>query len=66
MRLLDSQLKQVYCEETLVDGYLFSDSGKYYAPVIGKSADYLKYIDELPIVDEPEVFGLHDNANIVY
>jgi len=66
VRLLGSQLRQVYCEETLVDGYLFSDSGKYYAPPIGKAADYMKYIDELPLVDEPEVFGLHDNANIVY
>jgi len=66
VRLLSSQLRQVYCEETLVDGYLFSDSGKYFAPPVGKIADYRKYIDELPLVDDPEVFGLNDNANIVY
>ena len=27
---------------------------------------YMKYIRSLPINDTPEIFGLHDNANITY
>jgi dynein heavy chain, axonemal len=27
-------------------------------------ASYLSYIDKLPLSAEPEVFGMHDNANI--
>ena len=28
--------------------------------------DYLAYIRSLPINDTPEIFGLHDNANISF
>ena len=28
--------------------------------------DYMKYIKSLPINDTPEIFGLHDNANITF
>jgi dynein heavy chain len=28
--------------------------------------DYLDYIDSLPLVDTPEIFGLHPNADITY
>lgn len=27
---------------------------------------YLKYIDNLPLVDDVEVFGLHQNANVTF
>ena len=26
--------------------------------------DYLQYIEQLPVNADPEVFGMHDNANI--
>jgi dynein heavy chain len=26
----------------------------------------MNYIDELPLVENPEVFGLHENANITF
>lgn len=28
--------------------------------------DYLKYIKQLPLNDSPELFGLHENANMTY
>jgi dynein heavy chain len=45
---------------------MYSDSGNYYCPVFGDLDSYKAYIDNLPLQDGPEVFGLHDNANISY
>lgn len=66
LRCLQAQLKICYQEEALNDGYTYSDSGKYYAPSFGKVQVYKEYIENLPLVDDPEVFGLHSNANISY
>jgi len=57
--------------------YRFSPSPLYFVPEFngaakapnnaapgGDIADYLEYIGTLPLNDEPEVFGLHSNANI--
>lgn len=44
----------------------FSDSEAYYVPPIGDIESYKDYIEKLPIADDPEVFGMHENANINY
>lgn len=44
--------------------YRFSDSGTYYAPVKGDYESYVDYIRDLPLIPHPEVFGLHENADI--
>jgi len=36
----------------------------YSIPVFKTVAEYLSYIDKLPLTDTPEVFGLHGNADI--
>lgn len=59
-------LKQYCCEEILTDDYKFSESGIYYAPENGPLASYREYIDSFPLVDQPEIFGMHENANITY
>ena len=41
-----------------------SPSGLYYAPPEGDHGSYLDYIRGLPMAAEPEVFGLHGNADI--
>ena len=41
-------------------------AGIYYAPYHDTLPEYRDYIDSLPIIDEPEIFGLHDNANISF
>jgi len=46
------------------ENYRFSPSGKFYAPPEGDYNSYLEYFRSLPIVAEPEVFGLHANADI--
>lgn len=65
-RCLITLLKKYSNPEILEDGYKFSDSGIYYAPTNGPIDNYLEYIDNLPLVENPEVFGLHENANITF
>jgi len=59
-------LQKYYCPENLEDGYYYSDSQLYFAPPNGNIDVYRNYIDQLPLQDSPEVFGLHENANIAY
>jgi dynein heavy chain len=45
---------------------MLSASGTYYVPEVGSLLSFKNYISELPLIDSPEVFGLHENANITY
>ena len=45
------------------NNFKYSPSGDYFAPD-GNYEDYVEYIKSLPIDPLPEVFGLHDNADI--
>jgi dynein heavy chain len=59
-------LKQYYCEDILVEGYKFSNSGTYFAPADGPLKSYREYIDAFPLIDKPEIFGMHQNADITF
>ena len=59
-------LKKYYTAEILEDGYVFSESGVYYAIKDSPIGKYRDYIDSLPQADSPELFGMHENANISY
>ncbi|XP_072239156.1 dynein axonemal heavy chain 1 [Leuresthes tenuis] len=66
-RCLLSVLEDFYCPAVLSADHVYSSSGIYRQ--IDSNLDvkaYLAYIRGLPINDTPEVFGLHDNANIRY
>lgn len=41
-------------------------TGIYYAPDAETIQAYREYIENLPYSDEPEVFGMHENANIAF
>lgn len=41
-----------------------SPSGKYTVPYTGSHAEYLEHVAAWPLSEQPEVFGLHDNATI--
>ena len=59
-------LKKYVCEDVLTESYKFSGSGLYFAPETGPLQNYRDYINGLPLNDDPEVFGMHENANITY
>ncbi len=65
-RCLRTVLKKFFSPETLDDDYKFSESGIYYAPQFDTIKMYRDYIDKLPIIDDPEIFGMHQNANIIF
>ncbi|XP_048466508.1 dynein axonemal heavy chain 3-like [Rhincodon typus] len=64
-RLLLSLLENFYCQSVISDDcYKFSASGIYLIPRRNSYESYLEYIKQLPLNADPEVFGLHENANI--
>eukprot|EP00392_Amoebophrya_sp_AT5.2_P010587 g10652.t1 len=54
--------------DLLGDEYAFSVSGIYAIPPgdLGKVETFRDYAEKLPLTEQPEVFGMHENANISY
>ncbi|XP_062252615.1 dynein axonemal heavy chain 1 [Platichthys flesus] len=66
-RCLLSVLEDFYCPAVLCDNHAYSSSGVYQQIDTGLDIKgYLEYFRGLPINDTPEIFGLHDNANISF
>lgn len=65
-RCLMSILSIYMVPDILEDSYKFSASGKYYAPPVGTLAQTMEYFESLPLADDPEVFGMHENANVTF
>mmetsp|Transcript_9792 Transcript_9792/g.9576 ORF Transcript_9792/g.9576 Transcript_9792/m.9576 type:complete len:228 (+) Transcript_9792:263-946(+) len=66
IRLIKALLKKYFCSEIINDNYKLSKLDAYYAPPEGPLHDVVLYINKLPGDDDPEVFGLHSNANIAF
>lgn len=77
-RIIDSydrRIAKIYMDEYFGD-FLFDEfqpfhfyednTVDYVIPPIGNRDDYIKFIDELPLENSPEIFGLHPNAEIGY
>jgi len=65
-RCLRTILRRFFSPETLVPDYKYSQSGIYYCPEKQFLQQYRDYIEELPINDNPEIFGMNSNANITF
>ncbi|KAI6649612.1 Dynein heavy chain 1, axonemal [Oopsacas minuta] len=66
-RCVLSILNDLYTENALKENYKFDKSGIYHQlPPNTNLSSYLEYIADLPTVESPEIFGLHENANIKY
>ncbi|KAM4809142.1 dynein axonemal heavy chain 6 [Rhinophrynus dorsalis] len=65
-RCLRTILKRFFSPETLEDNYRYSSSGIYFSPDADNLQYYKDYIEELPLTDDPEIFGMHENANLAF
>lgn len=64
--LLLNILQKFYTDEILADNFALSSSGIYYVPIHSALQEIQEYIESLPSTEEPEVFGMHQNANIAF
>lgn len=65
-RLIKAMLKSYFRPEVMNDNFKLSKLDIYYCPPEGTLAEVKAYIDTLPLDEDPEVFGMHPNANIAY
>jgi dynein heavy chain len=66
IRTMNSMLRKYFCPEVMNDNYKLSKLEMYYAPPEGTFEAMNDYLDGLPLDEDPEVFGLHPNANMIY
>ncbi len=59
-------LEKFYHENVLEDEFKYTESGVYRIPRHEHVMEMVKYVDNLPDIDPAEVFGLHENAQIIY
>ncbi|CAH8444945.1 unnamed protein product [Schistosoma curassoni] len=64
-RTLKTVLMRFYCPEVVNEiKHPFDSSGIYYAPEDTEYEGYIDYIKTLPLNPDPEIFGMHQNADI--
>ena len=63
-KLIAAILNSYFNELIFDDMFKFSEGEGYESPKVDTVQDINDYIETLPLDDEPEVFGLHNNANI--
>jgi len=66
VRTMAALLSRYFRPEALEPGFKFSESGIYSQPDCTKVDQVQEYISSLPLDDDPEVFGLHTNADITF
>ncbi|KAL6428106.1 hypothetical protein ACFW04_008466 [Cataglyphis niger] len=66
-RTLNTILAKFYCPELLTAKIYYFDvsSTIYYCPIVREYEAYLNYTRKLPIITEPSVFGMNENADIL-
>lgn len=66
LRCLKTILKIFFSPDILQPDWVYSKSGIYYCPHFEKLVEYRTFIEGFPIIEEPEIFGMHENANIAF
>ncbi|XP_017769738.1 PREDICTED: dynein heavy chain 7, axonemal-like [Nicrophorus vespilloides] len=65
-RTLITILNQFYCKEIVEDEkYDFDPSGHYYCPNEKDYENFISYTKSLPLITQPSVFGMNENADIM-
>ena len=66
-RALHVILERCYSPNMLQTGFSMSPSGAYKVPdysVCSSHGDFIEHIEQFPLVADPEIFGMHENATI--
>ncbi|XP_043195463.1 dynein axonemal heavy chain 7-like [Amphibalanus amphitrite] len=64
-RTLNTILRRCLCREVLTkERFALDDDGHYLIPPEGEHQDYIDFIQRLPMLAAPEVFGMNPNADI--
>jgi dynein heavy chain len=63
-RALNTMVHYYVAPETLAEGASFSGTAEYNVPVITKQSEAIAFLRSLPLNPHPNVFGLHENADI--
>jgi len=64
---MQATLEKFFCDNLFENSYLsFTTSNKYSVSAYTTVEDYRKLIDTFPVNDEPEIFGLNSQAEIIY
>jgi dynein heavy chain len=63
-RLMNNLLLNYINPKVLSDAFSFSPSGTYKSPPAQTVAEFFEFIKAMPLVPQPEIFGLHENADI--
>ena len=67
-RCLGVILSRFFNEATLEEDYRFCPDSDLYRPSksFERLADYLDYVDTLPLLDPTDIFNMHPNANLIF
>lgn len=57
--------RYIYRELLADEIYYFDVSSIYYCPIVREYETYVAYTRKLPIITEPSVFGMNENADIL-
>jgi len=63
-RLIKVILSDFWAQKVLNNNYKYSKSGIYYSPNEGNLQEFIDHINNMPLRQETELFGLHPNAEI--
>ncbi|KAL2653916.1 hypothetical protein R1flu_022044 [Riccia fluitans] len=65
-RRLINTLLQIFVTQEVINekGHKFSESGIFAVPDVSNVNGFLNYCKEIPLAPKPEIFGLHENADI--
>ena len=64
-RTMSTLLESLIVPRVLEDDFAFSPSGLYMSLPVGDHAAYLSAISQMSLTTQPEVFGMHENADMV-
>nr|CAI5845216.1 unnamed protein product [Callosobruchus analis] len=65
-RCLGTVLAKFYCKAVVdVPEFSFDPTGRYHCPDKEEYDEFIAYIKSLPLITNPGVIGMHDNAGIV-